>query len=457
MTILGIDLNDAALTGFAGDQVLFSEPGYALAPDGEIVFGADAWRAARRYPRRVQNRYWQDLADSALPTELGPARTSADLVHGHLAKLWQRHGVGCESASFAVPAYWTPGQLGLLLGIAHELSMPVAGFVDASVASSRREYPGRELLVLDPSLHGVALTRVRQDGRATLGERERVEGLGIEALERACVQFFAAGFLQAARFDPLHDAGTEQNLYDELYGWLARLSRQQELAARIEFGGHEFSATFRAGELASRLGTFWQPVLQRIRSLLPADRPAALQMPDSLTLFPGLEASLAALPGLEVFLLEPGAAARGARRPSVVSAGNQALRLLTALPWDQAPAEPPSAGPARAGGAERPTHLLAGSSAYRLTSRPFAIGTELVSGDYGVVIDASVAGVSRQHCTIQEQDGRLVLTDHSRFGTRLNGHLIDASAILQPGDVLAIGSPPREFRLVSEVGPDGAA
>jgi hypothetical protein len=456
MTVLGIDLNDAALIGSADGELLFNEPGYALAPDGELLFGRDAWHAARRYPRRVQNRYWAELADEVLPTELAGARTAADLVHGHLEAIWQRAVGNCDGVSFAVPAYWQSPQLGLLLGIAEELGIPVLGFVDASIAASRREYPERALIDLQPSLHGVALTRVTQAGKAALGQRELLPGLGIEALERSCVQFFADGFLSAARFDPLHDAATEQYLYDQLEGWLEILTRNEGLQARVSYQGNDFAADFVAEDLAGRLAERWQPVLQRVRSLLTADTQVALQLPNGLDRFPGLLNALAELSGVEVFTLEQGAVARGAVRRSVLAAARDGLRLLTALPWDEAAAQLPAQS-SRLATAEQPTHLLAGAHAYRLNAgQAFFIGTELVAGGYGVQVDNRVAGVSRQHCSIQQDGGRLVLSDHSRFGTQLNGHGIDGTAVLQAGDVIAVGSPPRQFQLIAEVGPDGA-
>ncbi len=65
-------------------------------------------------------------------------------------------------------------------------------------------------------------------------------------------------------------------------------------------------------------------------------------------------------------------------------------------------------------------------------------------------------GISRQHCTIGLEDGQAVLVDHSRFGTRLNGHLIDGSAVLQAGDRISVGSPACDFMLVAEVRADGS-
>ena len=164
MTILGLDLNDAALTGVADDELLFSEPGYALAPDGQLQFGDAAWAQARRYPRRIQNRYWRELSDDPTITSSGVANSTADLVHDHLAALWSQHGAGCDGVVLAVPPYWSPGQLGLMLGIAEEIGLPVQAIVDQTIASTRREYPGRALLAIDASLHEAVITEISQDG-----------------------------------------------------------------------------------------------------------------------------------------------------------------------------------------------------------------------------------------------------------------------------------------------------
>ena len=100
--------------------------------------------------------------------------------------------------------------------------------------------------------------------------------------------------------------------------------------------------------------------------------------------------------------------------------------------------------------------MLSAHRAYRLGARPFEIGTEVGPGDFGVAVAPGAAGVSRRHCTIRVEGSRVVLSDHSRFGTRLNGHPIQGSAVLQAGDLIAVGSPPQEFRVVAEVSADGA-
>lgn len=453
MGILAIDFNDALLTGVADGQLVFEEPGFAVAPDEEARFGRDAHAISRRYPHRLYNRYWSALAEEPVSPALSSPMTAADFAHAQLAVLWEPNRASCDSVVFAVPANWSAEQLGLLLGIAQEEQMPVAGFVDAAIAATRREYPGRALFAVEAYLHATDVAGIEQEGQASIGEHHWLTEVGLERLERIAMACLAGCFVAQARFDPLHDAESEQALYDRLDDWLAQLVRLPFLDAEISVGTGTFAARLEQAALAARLTEACQPLLQRLRALLPAGQPVAVQLGSRLARFPGVVDALAALPDTEVFVLEPGAVARGALR-AAGRRGSEALRLVNRLPWNQpAAAKAPTA---HGDDVAVPTHLVDGNRAYCLAEGVLSIGTVLGSGDYGIAIDSTVAGVSRRHCSVQSENGRIILRDHSRYGTRLNGHAIDGSAVLQAGDVISIGSPPREFRVAVEVRANGA-
>ena len=76
------------------------------------------------------------------------------------------------------------------------------------------------------------------------------------------------------------------------------------------------------------------------------------------------------------------------------------------------------------------------------------LGTQPADGERWLDIGQETPGVSRRHCTIGKSNGQCVITDHSRYGTFLNGHRIDGSAALQSGDVLRIGTPGVELRMI---------
>ena len=77
------------------------------------------------------------------------------------------------------------------------------------------------------------------------------------------------------------------------------------------------------------------------------------------------------------------------------------------------------------------------------------LGSQRTDGERSLDLQQEMPGVSRQHCIVSPDNGQFVITDHSRYGTFLNGHRIDGSAVLQTGDLVRIGTPGFEFRLIS--------
>lgn len=453
MSTAALDLNDAALTLAAAGRVLWSEPGLAAASG---ALGA----AAREATTLISSRHWRELDDGPLPRPLGPWRSTADIVQAQLLQLRAALPPDCAMLVAAVPSGWTPHQLGLFLGIARDAGLPLGGLVDAAVAASRRPAPGRELWHLDMTLHDFGLTRIAQADGAARDSTQRHDWLSFQALDRACAQAIGNALLRACRFDPFHDAESEQQLNAGLAGWLAELAARESRQLSISFRGSSFAAEVSAAELRAAVAQAAERLLQLLRALAPAAGGAVLQLPDRLAGYPGLLQLLAQLPGWEIVTLEPGAAALGALRlvPELQpGAPAGALTLTTRLPWDR-PALPAAAA-AAAGFAPAavPTHLCFGHRVLRLGGRPLLIGSQLADGEYGLQLPATLQGLSRRHCSIVAEAGRLLLHDHSRHGTWLNGVAVAGAAVLQAGDRIQLGQPPVELRLVVEEGGDAPA
>jgi hypothetical protein len=459
MTILGIDLNDSAILVVDGRNEPATAPGYAVGHGGDILVGYDARKLARLHPRQTTNRFWQDLSDQPLANMMGGQVSAADLVHAQLEDLVAGFRDDLDGAIFVVPAHWSNEQLGLLLGVAEDIAVPVLGLVDSAVAATRSEYPGRTLLHVDASLHQLTIAQMSQSGRSSIQDRHAIDRIGIDRLERTCVELIARHFVESTRFDPLHDGQSEQTLYDNLYTWLGSLKTRKEVKLSMSFGGNDFSATVKAADVVAHIVDFVEPVVQNVRNLLSVGMPAAVQLTNRLAVFPGFVEAMARMAQVDVFVLEPGATASGALSRAIhLPPIDEGIRMTVALPWDRPPMA--DAGVVAESADEspdddrRPTHVLYDGRAYRLGSTAFSIGSELAPGDYGAALNGRVSGISRRHCSIRAGQHGVEVVDHSRFGTRLNGHTIDGAAILQSGDVISLGNPSSEFLLITEVMPD---
>ncbi len=455
---IALELNDALLAVADESGVLGAEPGYAVVGEGGARFGLDALPLLRRQRHLASTRHWREFSDQPFVQPLGSYRSNAELVAGQLQRLWARYGAGRDGVVYATPPWWTESQLRALVALSDRLGMRVLGLADAAVAACRHEHPGRELLQLDASLYSLTLSQIRQAGQAGLGDRESFPTLGIEPLLRLATELLARRFVECSRFDPLHDSATEQALFDRLPDWLARLARDAEVTLELGSRSGTFGATVQAAEFRAQLGRSCEPLLQKLRARIAERGPHALQVHPRLADIPGVLDALLRLPDTVVHVQSPGAAAAGlAGRVSVRLQPGSPPAVVAELAWDQGPAAIPAevsspASPAAA----LPTHLLVGHRAYRLGSGPFRVGAELAPGEAGVALDPALRGLSRQHCTLRRENGALRVLDHSRFGTWLNGHRIEGTALLQAGDVLSVGSPAVELRLLAEVDAHGA-
>lgn len=448
LTRLAIHINDAGITLLGKDQIVYREPGFAWLGDDSLETGSAAFAKARIDPRRIQHRYWSELVTEPLKDSRFTHLSAADLVSRQLEQIWKAAGSGITELYVAVPPYMEAQHLGLFLGIAGELKIPVAAMVDAPVAATRREYRNAVPVHIEMSLHAATLSRMSQQG-ATQAERSDVlENCGVYALYDNWLNTVAEAFVQQSRFDPLHTAQTEQMLVTRLGGWLTEAARGDHVEMQLEHSGTTYSASLESLALIGAAAPIYQQISNRLRAMFRAEDTPALQVSDRVVRLPGLTEMLKARVGGEVFVLEPGATARGALARCRQTAGDAGgISLIRQLPWDQAAVEIEKHADDRAE-AGMPTHLLYGHTAYAIGNSALVLGSQEAEEVRHITLPSDMPGVSRRHCSLLKKNGQCVLEDHSRYGTFLNGHRIDGSSVLQVGDTVRIGSPGYEFQLI---------
>ena len=159
MHFAAIEVNDAGAIIATERGLLDESPGYALCEQPELRVGEEARRRARVQPRSLHDRFWEDLSSEPLPRPFLPALSTADLAAAHLSHLWQLAGAQPKCVLLAVPASFSKDQLGLLLGIATRLSLPVGGLVDVATAAVDGSRPKRNLVHIEAQLHRIVITR----------------------------------------------------------------------------------------------------------------------------------------------------------------------------------------------------------------------------------------------------------------------------------------------------------
>jgi hypothetical protein len=454
MTALAIDINDAGLVVANDSALLAAEPGFARIDRGKIVTGEAAKAGARLQPRQTSNRFW-----SALSLEPGSAgadlgKNAAELAYAQLETLWRTFGSGVTDVVLVVPGAYRTDQLGLLLGLAQECGMPVRALVDTAAAASVRPHAGRQLIYVDAGLHRASVTLIEQDGEAQV-RGEHALNQGLAGIADAFARRIAELFVRSTRFNPFEHAETEQQLYDRLPGWLARLERDQQIELELEYRTEKFRVAAERDPVLGVAHGFCRALAQLVAQHRERGKSLVVQVSDRLAALPGLLSELARLDDVQSEPLEPGHAARSALLArALVAAPSAQVKLVKRLPWraearPESPVQRPSAPAPVLARATPPTHLVYLGFAYRVGPEGVAIGREADPQRRTLVVAESNSGVSRVHCEIVLRDGELKLRDLSSFGTFVNERKVVGETTLQRADVIRIGSPGAEFQVVS--------
>jgi hypothetical protein len=353
-----------------------------------------------------------------------------------------------------------PRQLGRLLGITQALEIPVSAIVDAALAAASAGYTGERLLHVGLGQRRAVVTEIRQ-GQSLVRERvAAIERWGRDEVADAQMRGAAAAFVTQSRFDPLHDADTEQELFDRLPGWLAEIERTGSLLVELGGGGRRPVAAELTREQAEGwTARFADELQQQVSLLKQAGEPTAVLVSAQAARLPGLVARLGGVRGVELSLLPEQAGAAGALRAREALRGPGAsLRFATRLPRPEAPLaersdaailRPPPLRRAAPASGRAPTHLLLGSVAHPITAEPLVVGTAPAVAGRSVRLEGETAGVSRTHCRFFESAGQALVEDLSTWGTFVNGERVAGRAVLSAGDRVRVGSPGIELVLIA--------
>ena len=476
MAVLAIELNDAGIRAARdtapGMEAFPGSPGIALWNGDALVTGREASRRARLKPRWSHDRFWQEVDTTPLPSPFPSNIRRADLVHAHLEEIWSSTKSDVDEVILAIPGSFSTKQLGLILGIARSCQMPVSGMIDQAVAASLLARGGDNLIHLDIHLHRAVATKVK---RGTSLERTEIvvdDETGMVNLFDAWVKFLAQVFVRTTRFDPLHRGETEQELYHRLPEWLDALRQKESAVLEMQATDKAYSIELTRQQIVSAARPFLDRIVDLARSSQKVGERAILLLTPAVADLPGVM-DLLEDSDVEVISLPAAAAAMGAlkMKDAIRSASDrdEALPFITRLPLDLSPpkGKPGEYEPRRRwaplpieGGFDLPTHVLCDGLAHAITSRPLVLGSEVPADGQGIdlsTVSGSTAGISRSHCTIYELDGRVVLEDHSTYGSFLNDKRIEGQATLATGDRLRLGTPGIELRIIKVADSNGTS
>jgi hypothetical protein len=291
-----IELKDPGISVRTAGELLAQSPGFANIANKLPVFGEDARQMARLHPRQTFNQFWSQLSLDPLALKNNFFRHSADLAHSHLDQL-TKSMVFEHGAIIAAPSNYNRAQLAVLLGIVKQCAFDAVGLVDLALLQASST-DADSCIIIDLQLHQCVLTSFRKiDGQLVRDRMIQVPASGLLALQDAWSNMITDEFIRQCRFDPHHNAETEQYVYNQLPQWIEQSQRQNELLVEINHRGTVYQAHLTRAQFDQRSRTILARIGKELEPLRTPD--TALHTTASHMGLPGVTLHLPGLIALD--------------------------------------------------------------------------------------------------------------------------------------------------------------
>jgi hypothetical protein len=403
------DKTESQCLSVADSTGVLDWPGFAYHDGQKFAYGRAAEDEWFVHPRRVVHTFWARLAHEASTIgPMGRASPYSELAFHFLREFIQRTQAiapGNEKVVLAVPGAYLKDsateeeRIGLLLGMAGELKLPLAGLVDMACAAlcdprASGFNPALPVIVLDLHLEGADITLLATDEKLERKDFIHLPGSGYAQLLKHLTATMGNRFLRHTAFDILEDGRIEQTFFRQTKDFLLRGAAEHRF--QINTAARTYELLAKREQLASDAQAFVNTLVQGLQTFVRNSphgaEPCTVALSDRTAVLPGLETRLRSSGFGRILRLPPGAAACGAARigegdlkvPAdladvpVLTAVTLALaRRSAAAPWEARLQKLRHAGPRPS-----PTHVILDGIGHAIGGAPrFTIGNAGLGSD----------------------------------------------------------------------------
>lgn len=324
--------NETKLLTIADRQGETEWPGFAYHEGNNFTFGRAAEDMWFVHPRRVVHTFWSKLTHDSVSTlnVTGRPPSTSELsfffLRDFIARLTATTGP-LEKIAFAIPGAYLKDaateeeKVGLLLGMASELKLPLAGLIDMAVAAlcdprAPGFNPTLPVIVVDVHQEGTDLTLLSVDERLERKQFFHVPNAGYAQLLKHLNSAMGNRFLRHTAFDIMEDGRVEQSFFRQTKDFL--LNGAEEKRYQINTATRTYELLAKHEQLMADSAAFVSGLVHSVHNFTDHASVAPGLCTIALTArsakVPHLDAKLRAAGFLRQIRLPAGAAAAGAAR-----------------------------------------------------------------------------------------------------------------------------------------------
>ena len=273
-----------------------------------------------------------------------------------------------------------------------------------------------------------------------------IEECGLFRLYDTWIKLITESCIEQLRYDPMHSAKTDQMLYNKVSKIIDEVTKKNKVTINIDSEDVSKIIEINSSAFIDAVNTDYRHLVTKLRSLFSRNENYVIQLTQQIAELPGLIALLESSFSCFIRVLDDLEPEKGACRFNRSALENNIPSICRVLPYE-------SEIEVDHGKADRdsfaPTHILHDHVAYEISDVPIYIGTDVRTYNRYIKLDPNSPGISRKHCSIYMHEGYCIFSDLSRYGSFLNERKVKEETVLQKGDLLKIGSPSIEFKLIS--------
>ena len=251
MTTALLEINDFSIKASTSDNNTYNECGFAHVTDSGIITGDKGFEAFWRHPEKCSNNYWLFLDQQPLKTNWKWARHNADLAYAQLDSTLKSIG-SPDEVVLGVSNTISVEQLSLLAGLLKALKISIKRIVDlnlfAGLAMRQSSW------IIDMQLHQATLTLVEKsisDDQEifSIKESETLPNFGFMHICNTIARDISKKLINNSRFDPMHNSGSAQDLYNQIKSNINEFEENNELNFQIKSPSGIVNITISPSEL----------------------------------------------------------------------------------------------------------------------------------------------------------------------------------------------------------------